>query len=537
MAPNKKKKKAVSNPSRGFATISHPSKKIKEEPEDIANDKSSEKGQLPTAEETDKPVVVQENDISNVQSMSPEELEDHLERAEIQTFLETAGPRIKAEVRRQTVRAQAERRNIRREAKLIETETWLAGLTDEILELERSSVPVHGNQAVRSKQSTGDDLLSRLWAVQQVLKNLNFGNIDTALKHLVGTVSTIPDGGPSLLWGLEESLTWLALESDPVDLPPYTEELTGANSSVALQPLRSFPGEADSKVAEISHFPNTNPDISRPTVEETVTAMTLNDDTSHSANGTCLDTEINSSTDDSDNYEPEQLQHKWLEAKQKLFKTSLEDSGSQQQRSKLTKRIQSIERDVLFDRHDAAIQWALMQREIEIDYAKANAEAKRTCKHEERISPPVSGENLTKTGEHKATDSDMALQGDLFVNMFDTEDEEDTGHDTTVSSTVTLLSFGALGSGLSPRRLLEEHSRARYVRIFFSHSPFIKTPYFYERLTRYMAVSRLMSQQYSVFKGCTSTLSDYSLILLQRSRQQSIFTVSTAEPTIISAQR
>ena len=81
MAPNKKKKKALSNPARGFATVSTPSKKVDESPPD-----PKDNPKVPLID--GKPVDAKteganhaglDHKATNPQHMTPEELEQHLE--------------------------------------------------------------------------------------------------------------------------------------------------------------------------------------------------------------------------------------------------------------------------------------------------------------------------------------------------------------------------------------------------------------------------------------------------------------------------
>jgi ATP-dependent RNA helicase DHX29 len=223
MAPNKKKKKAVSNPARGFATVSTPSKKTDEEPEqkDTSETPSSDgkpaSGGLEAATHTEPRV-----EGPNLQNMTPEELEQHLEDAELQSLLDLHGQRSKKDVTRQVARLETERRSLRRSSMMLEAESWLPSVIEEILDLARSSPKP-------SKKKSGEfndtNLCVKLWNVQQTLDILGFRHIEGALRHLMKISTLIPNtDATSLIWGLDEAMNWLALYADQCDLPPYQQQ-------------------------------------------------------------------------------------------------------------------------------------------------------------------------------------------------------------------------------------------------------------------------------------------------------------------------
>ena len=150
MAGGKKKKKPVANPARGFATTSLPSKaKQIDAPEQSSDDQdgstadpaASSLGQsrvLPfrgTVHESEKSKLK----ASGIEDMTPEQLEQHLENAELQSLLDANSTRCKAEAKRQVTKLEAERRQLRVQAQRLSTVHWLPfELISEILDTYRN---------------------------------------------------------------------------------------------------------------------------------------------------------------------------------------------------------------------------------------------------------------------------------------------------------------------------------------------------------------------------------------------------------------
>ena len=223
MAPNRRKKKPVSNPARGFATTSVASKIRTKEIEDT-----------PITEETtatsSKPVlegsqVIGEDVASNSQSdpekklheMTPEELEAHLEESDLQVCLEIHGERVKREASRQVARLKTERRILRTQADTLRTTRWLP---PELIVLMQDYIGEEGAN-VRERLTSpsnfdipSNDLLVQVWKLYLILPGLGFSSIDTedALTYMLrGGFGHKAEKNET--WGLDQCLDFLALRT------------------------------------------------------------------------------------------------------------------------------------------------------------------------------------------------------------------------------------------------------------------------------------------------------------------------------------
>ena len=238
MAPNKKKKKAsASNPARGFATTSIPAKSKVEE---IVDDDV-----MPEAELVDSNLSGNiENlgsKITNVASedlskLSPEELENHFEESALQILLEKHSEKSKKDAIRQVNKLRTEQRVLRLQSEHLDISSWLPQeLVQLILDLLKSQTRSRridlGTDIKQARYNvTEEELIVKLWTLQQVLTQLGFANgrVQSAVFSLLqeeqltklSGISASKDG----LWGLEESLDFLAQECEPGEMPSYTAQ-------------------------------------------------------------------------------------------------------------------------------------------------------------------------------------------------------------------------------------------------------------------------------------------------------------------------
>ena len=169
MAPTKKKKKAFSNPARGFATVSTPSKRVDESPPDVNGNRETPScdDKLVNPEPEAQQLGSSEHGASNLQHMTPEELEQHLEEAGLQSLLDLHGQRSKKDASRQVARLETERRSLRQGGMVLETDGWLNQVLGEILELARSSFSALNITQTVEQPLNETDLCIKLWSVQQ----------------------------------------------------------------------------------------------------------------------------------------------------------------------------------------------------------------------------------------------------------------------------------------------------------------------------------------------------------------------------------
>jgi ATP-dependent RNA helicase DHX29 len=475
MAPNKKKRKPVNNPARGFATVSTPSKKV----DDSLPELQDRPGQSSVY---GKPVVVgvgQEikvapgNEAFNLQHsqhMSPDELEHHLEEAELQILLDTHGQRRKKEIVRQIARLETERRSLRRGGIMLETESWLSQVLEDILELARSFLL--DQKAIKTVEERPDDtaLCVRLWTVQQTLLSLRFHEVDDVLKHLVKTfyLNTKTDSN-SLVWGLDEAMNWLALRSNLGDLPAYQQEMNHQDTPPASRDRSPGFADASGETSDASNFPVTRLYRYLPSSDDTDSGTSSATSESQTKNEASDINPSQSLSDDSDDEvdDPDDLIGKFLSAKYKLLKSSLSSEGTRpgsqatgQQAHRLTRRIQKIERDVLFDRDEAMARWDDIKRDLEVEHARSNALAKRRKRPDEITLADGYGADA-ESGKSESKADDDNIGGDLFGNIFASDEKTNDDGDAPTAVTITLRDFGPLGAGGSPRKVLEEICKAR----------------------------------------------------------------------------
>lgn len=233
---NKKKKKAVSNPARGFATVSVPSKpkpETSEPPSSTATESKStpqNEPQPPAPEVLSTGAGAPQADPS-LQNLSPEELEKHLEEAELQILVDKFAAKCRSDATRQASKLDTERRVFRQQSVSLSLLEWLPSeLQDKILEIadaeEHDYLTANGRNANPKQTGSEEDLYVKLWTLKETLLKLGFSDSRTeeALKHIL----TYFDGNPAsasreVVWNLDESLEWLAMHSEKKDLPSYTQ--------------------------------------------------------------------------------------------------------------------------------------------------------------------------------------------------------------------------------------------------------------------------------------------------------------------------
>jgi ATP-dependent RNA helicase DHX29 len=462
MAPNKKKKKPLCNPARGFATVSTPSKKVDESP--------------PEPEDKPVPYLIDgrpetlRTDVRRppgLQHMSPEELEQHLEEAELQAILDVHGQRMRKDVGRQIARLETERRSLRQSAIFLETAGWLPLVMEEVLELARSSIP-DMKIGTTVREYPGDtDLCVKIWAVQETLESLNFRNIEGALRHLV-KLSSVPLklDSSSLIWGLDEALNWLAQHSDPAELPPY-EQQNRRYTPPTSRPRSPASACESGETICISLLSSQSFSCLLLTDDADSKAST-SEASGHGKKETTDPNPVKEIYDDTDEDDPDQLIDKFLSAKYELLKNSLggkEDQLNQQSSNlytmRLRRRIERIERDVLFDRHEAMARWDQTRDELEIEHAKSKALERR---HNRTTELSMSQDDFT-TGFELAsgdptTNKDDGGEG-LFGSIFTPNENRNLDSEEEPTVTISVRDFGRLGAGATPRKILEEICKAR----------------------------------------------------------------------------
>lgn len=229
MAGGKKKKKPASNPARGFATTSTPSKPKAEaanvEPDPVpANE-------LPTAVENaqDQSMPAAGGGdgilISAQQDLTPEEFEKQLENSELQVLVEKHAQKSKRDALRQQTRLETDRRVLRSQAESLNTRKWLPPeLMEEILDLIKGEGRNYGlESSANPKQLSEEELTIRLWTLQQSLVGVGFvgDRVSQALQYVLDISDRIGVGNKDTIWGMDEALDWLSRECPREELPDY----------------------------------------------------------------------------------------------------------------------------------------------------------------------------------------------------------------------------------------------------------------------------------------------------------------------------
>ena len=486
MAPNKKKKKPVSNPARGFATTSTASKpKV-----DVAKELESG-GVLDTSENHATPITADagisikkpsnEEREKALYELTPEELESQLENSGLQILVEKHGEKTKKEASRQVLRLQTEKRLLRSQADHPSIRQWLPPeimqvITDMLQAKEDSNgfLQATPNSNNASTDLCEDDLLIKLWALKIILPMLGFQEqgTDLAIRHLLTAMTK--SGSQSLasgkepVWGLDECLAWLGLNSKLVDLPTF--EGREGQSRGATDQKRSGIG---------ANTPDTTPTESRPETP-------LSKDYPPQQVQIDEESTLSSASDSDSDVEPEQLMRKYLELQSRLHDISpeLTEGGARRQRrgkskhavvdgdmdsskkrriERIQAKIHRIKSDLLFDEDEANGRWA----DIRIDLAQEAAERKRLGIRndtEQKATPTIQSDNHLAKSQEDHDDTDDMLSG-FFSSLPETITDPVTGSSIIRTSSqegrnVEIRDFGKW-TGMSPRRALEEACRAR----------------------------------------------------------------------------
>ena len=485
MAPNKKKKKPVSNPARGFATTSTASKPKVDVAKELESGVLLDISENHAAPITADAGIPAENPSSKerekaLHELTPEELESQLENSGLQILVEKYGEKTKKEASRQVLRLQTEKRLLRSQADHLSIRQWLP---PEIMQVVTDMLQAKGDSngflkaTPESNSATADlcedDLLIKLWALKRILPMLGFQEqrTDLAIRHLL-TAKTISGpqslaAGKEPVWGLDECLAWLGLNSELVDLPTF-EGREGQSR-----------GAADQKRSGIwASTPDTTPTESRP-------ESPLSKDYPPQQLQVDEDSTPSSASDSDSDVEPEQLVRKYLELQSRLHDINPEltennakrqrrgkskhpivdgdmDSSKKRRIERIRAKIHKIKSDLLFDEDEANGRWA----DIRIDLAQEAAERRRLGIRndtEQKVTPTIqNNSHLAKSQEDE--DTDGMLSG-FFSSLPETVTDPVTGSSIISTASqegrnVEIRDFGKW-TGLSPRRALEEACRAR----------------------------------------------------------------------------
>lgn len=250
MAPNKKKKKPASNPARGFTTVSVPSKpKVTDSTgaPSAADSTAASDAEKPAPATVSQPSTSVQTGVQEdpaLRDYTPEQLEQHLEEAELQLLVDKYASKCKNDAVRQQAKLETERRLLRSQASPLNLSDWLSSETlDSVLKLvlkEEQELEPSGRDSSATKRSVSEEeLCTRLWTLKETLLKLGFpeSKVEDSLKHILFYFSgNAPSGSKDVVWNLDESLDWLAMHCEPDELPSY-----GRNKSQLSRTSEAFP--------------------------------------------------------------------------------------------------------------------------------------------------------------------------------------------------------------------------------------------------------------------------------------------------------
>ncbi|KAA8652325.1 hypothetical protein EYZ11_010692 [Aspergillus tanneri] len=468
---NKKRKKLASNPARGFATVSMPSKPKSTATTDStgrttpAESKSLSESDLPTPAERTLPATAT-HEPPSLQNYSPEDLERHLEEAELQILVDKYALKCKNDASRQVSRLETERRVLRQQAVLLNLLEWLPkNILSSILTLaeteERELSPLPGrDQNGLKKSATEEELYMRLWTLREVLLRLGFpeGKVEESLKHLLLYFSgNFVQTNREMVCNLDEALDWLAMHCSLEELPSYMQ----TNNLQLCKDEKNISWISD-----------------REPVQSPATKG-IQDGNEPKKTKVDVKGSISPSPYDSDSsLDPDTLLPKFLELQTKLYglrpelfdkpkrakKAGRQASGSSTENPqviKLQRKIAGIENDVLFDCAEAEYRW----KEKLDDLRKEAAFVRQSTLDEKLSAGPGENKEQSENKEEETSppSDDVGEATGLLGDMF--QDEEPILETEVITEelnkvTIQLRDFGKW-SGLNPRRVLEETCKAR----------------------------------------------------------------------------
>ena len=493
MPPNRKKKKHVTNPDRGFATTSTASKTKGQSPNELEHpdqyEVSSENFKLAFDIEKDSKksssAVKPEKPLEH---LGPEELELELENSSLQIKVDRYREKTKRDASRQVSRLQTEKRLIRAQAVSLFTQHWLPiEIIQLIIDLydaqnDSSKSYIHGFDIKFNAQNVAeDDLVVKMWTLKLVLPQLGFSEEQTRLA-LVQLLHNRRDRSSQALpitkdsiWGLDECLDWLALTSKPENLPSYSPQVAAPASRLLAD------GTAD--VEETSDF----------THSESTPLTLLSKSTPGRRSPLEESTSVSPESDLDSDPEPHQQISRYLSLQSQLYDVdpALVDPNQQKPKraaasirningsekakmdrkvARLKAKLDKIKSDILFDREQAEIKWAQYWTQL----AKERSERERLGiritsekgyhgKGQQKVEALASPSNVSESISNELDTGDMV--GEFFSNLPNSATDSITGTSNMRSAnadglTVIIRSFGKW-SGISPRRVFEEACRAR----------------------------------------------------------------------------
>ena len=224
-----KKKKPAANPARGFATTSIAKKPRPEKEEDsysAPREKSKdERLETPKSGPESNVSATKDSELKELHKLSPEELEEQLERNELQLLVETYGPKVRRDVNRLNSKLRTDGRVLRAQSHGISLRQWLPEeLMVQVLDLFRKEKHEARQSAKRnpgSKALSEEETVIRCWTLLKALLDLGVPR-EHAFRAIAEVLKNPPNSdSSSYVWGFKASLDFLALELEEGDLPSF----------------------------------------------------------------------------------------------------------------------------------------------------------------------------------------------------------------------------------------------------------------------------------------------------------------------------
>ncbi|CAG7931944.1 unnamed protein product [Penicillium olsonii] len=466
---NKKKKKPASNPARGFATVSMPSKP---KPEATQTPSPATGDSKPTPESESQPIRTEDGTAnasapqttSSLQNYTPEELEKHLEEAELQILVDKYAGKCRNDAARQATKLENERRVFRQQSVTLSLLEWLpTEVQDTIFDLydteEHEYLAASGKTS--SKQAgSEEEVYNKLWTLKETLLRLEFpeNRVEDALKHVLQYFAgNTTSAGRDVVWNLDEALEWLATHSDKNELPSYTQ--SNARQMKDADAVTSWMTESKTTGA------------STPTATQGKKGGGKKEDWKAAKVATPASYDSDSSVD------PDDMVPEWLDLQTRLYslqpdlfdrpgkgkKGRAANISDDPESAKVQRKLAKIERDVLFERREAEYMW-----EQKLDELRKDATFTRRPVDRKKKSAPVEEEAQSKAEVSEEIDpSLLEIDGmeEALGGMFENDDEEPGSilglpPPEAQTSSFTLRDFGK-STGLTPRRVLEETCKSR----------------------------------------------------------------------------
>lgn len=496
MAPSRKKKKAATNPARGFATTSSVSKSKIQEDAEVVEIPTAETSKADEGGHSSHNHGAQLEKPAELRDLSPEELETQLEESELQLFLEQYREKSKKDASRQIARLHAEKRLLRSQADHLILRSWLPSelmqsieslLYAQSKELDSQVFPITKTEL--SIPTSQDAYLARLWTLEQVL--IGIGIQQAKIREAVIYVIKQKAGqkgeqsaGKDTIWGLEESLSWLALYCDNEELPSYEAGLIKRRGSSP----DGCHHEDDSDGTTIPASTQSTQRASTPSPNHTLVTTAGNSKVD-------VRGQSSESSDESDQDDPKAMIARFLDLQSRLYnlrpdlvdglvnkrpsktknhlvEREKRDNSLEPRIIRLLQKLDKLETDILFNKDEALRRWV----EIRDQIAKDAAERKRLHLDNGSAQPANGGAVMqaSRSGlepdriQEQADESEDDVLTELFSSLPELSIDANTNVTSVTSNqsstpndrVITIRDFGK-PTGLKPRRVFEEACKAR----------------------------------------------------------------------------